>query len=65
MRSIGILLLILGIGTFILPQLGLQFRIMSVFGRNPETFAVIMAIVGAVLLFLSFRRRGEDQEPAE
>jgi uncharacterized membrane protein YeaQ/YmgE (transglycosylase-associated protein family) len=62
MRSFGILLLVLGLGSFVLPMMNLQFRIMSVFGKSSSTVAIVMAVVGAVLLFLKLRKKGGDQE---
>jgi len=61
MRGFGILLLVLGLGSFVLPVMNLQFRIMSVFGKPASTVAMVMAVVGAVLLFLSFRKQGDDR----
>lgn len=55
MRSGGIWLLVLGIGAFILPYFGLQFKILSVFGDALPMVAGGVAVVGAILLALSFR----------
>jgi hypothetical protein len=62
MVSFGVLLLILGIGSFILPLLGLQFRILSIFGPNQEIVAIGMAVVGAVLVVLGLSR-GRQRAP--
>jgi hypothetical protein len=62
MVSFGVLLLILGIGTFILPLLGLQFRILSIFGPNQDIVAIGMAVVGAVLVVLGLSR-GRQRAP--
>jgi len=55
MRSWGIWLLVLGIGAFVLPYMGLQFKILSLFGEALPMVAGAMAVVGAVMLALSFR----------
>lgn len=55
MRNGGIWLLVLGIGAFILPYFGLQFKILNVFGDALPMVAGGIAVVGAVLLALSFR----------
>lgn len=55
MRSAGIWLMILGVGAFILPYFGLQFKILAIFGETLPLVAGGMAVVGAVVLALSFR----------
>jgi hypothetical protein len=55
MRSWGIWLVILGVGAFVLPYFGLQFKILSMFGEALPMVAGGIAVVGAVLLGLSFR----------
>ncbi len=62
MRSWGIWLLVFGIGSFVLPFMGLQFKILSLFGESLPMVAGAMAVVGAVLLALSFRAAGEQQD---
>jgi hypothetical protein len=66
MRGFGILLLVLGLGSFVLPHLNLQFRIMSVFGKSTPTVAIVMAVAGAIMVFLSMRKKDDDmQGPVE
>lgn len=55
MRTWGIWLLVLGVGAFILPYFGLQFKILNVFGEVLPMVAGGIAVVGAVMLALSFR----------
>lgn len=55
MRTWGIWLLVLGVGAFILPYFGLQFKILNVFGEALPMVAGGIAVVGAVMLALSFR----------
>lgn len=61
MRSAGIWLLALGVGAFILPYVGLQFKILSIFGEALPMVAGGMAVVGAVVLGLSFRTGTQAQ----
>jgi hypothetical protein len=62
MRNGGIGLLVFGVGAFILPYFGLQFKILSIFGDALPMVAGGLALAGAVMLALSFR--GEPQAPA-
>jgi len=62
MRSTGIWLLVLGVGAFILPFFGLQFKVLSLFGDALPMVAGGMALVGAVLVALSFRGSSEAPE---
>jgi hypothetical protein len=55
MRNSGIWLMVLGVGAFVLPYFGLQFKILSVFGEALPMVAGGVAVVGAVLVALSFR----------
>jgi len=60
MRSWGIWLLVLGVGSFVLPYMGLQFRLLSIFGESLPIVAGGMAVVGSVLLALSFRASAQE-----
>ena len=62
MRSTGVWLLILGVGAFVLPYFGLQFKILSVFGEALPMVAGGMAVVGAIILALSFRGAPQPQQ---
>lgn len=55
MRNAGIWLLVLGAGSFLLPLIGLQFRILDLLGEARPLIAGVMAAAGAVMLALSFR----------
>jgi hypothetical protein len=59
MRSWGIWLVVLGVGAFILPYFGLQFKILNMLGEALPMVAGGIAVVGAVLLGLSFRSAPE------
>lgn len=63
MRSWGIWLVILGVGAFVLPYFGLQFKILNMFGEALPMVAGGIAVVGAVLLGLSFRSGSQAQAP--
>jgi hypothetical protein len=56
MRQWGIYLLIFGVGAFILPIVGLQFTILSVFGESLPLVAGAMAVVGCAMVGLSYRQ---------
>ncbi len=45
----GIVFLILGFGSFILPSLGLQFAVLTFFGSATPTIAIVLIVVGAIL----------------
>jgi hypothetical protein len=50
MRGWGVMLLIVGLGSFLLPMAGLQFRLVSIFGEY-QTFAAIgMAVAGGLMI---------------
>jgi hypothetical protein len=57
MRQWGIYLLIFGIGAFILPMVGLQFTILSVFGDSLPLVAGAMAVAGGTMFGLSYRQQ--------
>jgi len=61
MRNAGIWLLVFGVGAFVLPYVGLQFKILSMFGDSLPMVAGGMAVAGAVMLALSFRSVPEAQ----
>ena len=63
MRSWGIWLVVLGVGAFILPYFGLQFKILSMFGEALPMVAGGIAVVGAVMLALSFRGDSNASAP--
>jgi len=52
MRRIVILLLILGFGSFVLPVVGLQFKLFTATCETAQAIAgAIMAAIGAFLLY--------------
>jgi hypothetical protein len=60
MRSAGIWMIILGVGSFILPMIGRQFILLSWLGGATPYVGGGLAVVGLILLVLSFRQ-GESQ----
>jgi len=59
MRSLGIWLLILGVGSFVLPMMNLQFRILSLFGEHAPIAGIVMAVIGGIMLFAGGSEGGE------
>jgi len=53
MRSWGIYLLIFGIGSFLLPMMGLQFKLLSLLGISTPIVGGVLTVAGIVLLVLS------------
>ena len=62
MRSWGIWMVILGVGAFVLPYFGLQFKILNLFGEASPMVAGGLAVIGAVLLGLSFRGDAQSSQ---
>ena len=60
MRGWGIMLLIFGIGSFILPLMGVQFRLMQLFGENTAVAGIGLAALGAVMVGASVFTGGDD-----
>jgi hypothetical protein len=56
MRQWGRWFLTLGVGAFILPMVGLQFRILSAFGESLPLVAGGMILAGMALFGLSYRQ---------
>jgi len=53
MRSWGIYLLIFGIGSFLLPMMGLQFKLLSLLGNATPIVGAVLTVAGIALLVLS------------
>ncbi|MBU1030734.1 MAG: hypothetical protein ABIC91_08720 [Nanoarchaeota archaeon] len=49
-KGLGVLLIVMGIGSFILPLFGLQFKLLILFGAYQWMVSILMAIIGIVLL---------------
>jgi len=68
MLRTGIIFLILGLGAFILPLFGIQFKLFTVFGKifsGGETFVEIaFAGIGAVLVGIHLFKGNKDKSSA-
>ncbi len=68
MLRTGIVFLILGLGAFILPQIGLQFKLFTVFGKifgGGEIFVEIaIASIGAILIGIHLFKGNKDKSSA-
>ena len=62
MRGLGVMLLVIGAGSFILPMMGRQFILVSVFGQYEKAAAIGMIVVGAILTVLSLRGQKADKK---
>ena len=63
MRSLGILLVVLGIGSLLLPMFDLQFTLLTPLEPYQPIAGIVVAAIGAVLVFLSMRRTTTVQPP--
>jgi hypothetical protein len=57
MRQWGTWLVILGVGSFILPMVGMQFTILTVFGESLPLVAGAMAMAGVAMVGFSYRQK--------
>ncbi|MFT9818260.1 hypothetical protein [Lysinibacillus sp. NPDC056185] len=68
MLRTGIIFLILGLGAFILPLFGIQFKLFTVFGKifgGGETFVEIaFAGIGAILVGIHLFKGNKDKSSA-
>jgi hypothetical protein len=73
MRSFGFLLLLFGAGSFVLKEMDMEFRLMSWVDKwgtdTGNIIKVAFAVVGLVLIGLSFRKKTteaitDNNEPA-
>lgn len=54
MRKTGIYMLIFGVGSFLLPLFGLQFRVLSLFGDSLPYVGAALTVLGGLLVGLSY-----------
>jgi hypothetical protein len=57
MLSIGVLLVILGLGSLLLPMLNVQFRLMELVDPYQPYAGIAVAIIGTVLIYVAVQRR--------
>jgi hypothetical protein len=62
-RWLGVILMVLGVASFILPLFGLQLEIVARWGANATVVGDVMAVVGLLVFLGSFRRRSQSSEP--
>ncbi|HEX5014432.1 MAG TPA: hypothetical protein VFV72_09775 [Candidatus Limnocylindrales bacterium] len=56
MTGFGVLLIILGLGSLLLPMFNLQFRLMEIVDPYQPFAGIIVAAIGAVLVYLGLQR---------
>ena len=49
-KGLGSMLAFLGVGSFVLPFFGLQFRVLSLFGEATWVFSLLLAIIGIMMM---------------
>ena len=49
MRQAGVYCLIFGVGSFVLPMLGLQFKLLSLFGSATPLVGLGLVVLGGVM----------------
>jgi hypothetical protein len=59
----GVLLIVLGLGSLVLPMLNLQFTLMSFLDDYQPYAGIIVAAIGAVLVFMGLQRRPAAPPP--
>lgn len=65
MKEFGGLLLLFGIGSFVLPLVGLQFKIFRLFGDKSTVVGVVVAVVGGALLAFGMKEESSAEKKAE
>jgi hypothetical protein len=64
MANLGVLLVVLGLGSLVLPLFNLQFRLMDIVDPYQPFVGIGVAVIGAVLIYLSMQRRKAVAAPA-
>jgi hypothetical protein len=64
MRSFGVLLLILGLGTFVLRTFDYEFRILSWADEYQPWFSIGLAALGLIIVVVSMMRGRSDESTA-
>jgi len=62
MKQWGVTLIFIGLGSFVLPMIGLQFRLLNLFGGSPAA-GMFVAAVGGVLLAVGFMKERTQISP--
>ena len=53
MRQVGIYCLVFGVGSFVLPMLGLQFKLLSLFGSATPLVGIGLIVLGGVMFVVA------------
>ncbi|MGH2463661.1 MAG: hypothetical protein ACRDFZ_08595 [Candidatus Limnocylindria bacterium] len=64
MISLGVFLVILGVGSLVLPNLGLQFRLMDFVDPYQPWAGIIVAAIGLITVLFGAQRRGRAEAVA-
>lgn len=62
MRGLGVVLLILGVGSYVAPLMGVPLQIRFVPPDYRLHASIVSSVVGAVLVLLSLRGKKADQK---
>ena len=65
MISLGVLLVILGVGSLVLPNLGFQFRLMELVDPYQPWAGIIVAALGLITILFGAQRRGRKEVVVE
>lgn len=60
MISLGVLLVILGVGSLVLPSLGFQFQLMELVDAYQPWAGIIVAAIGLITILFGAQRRGRE-----
>jgi hypothetical protein len=61
----GIFLIVLGAGSLLLPMLGYQFTLMELLDDFQPYAGIVVAIIGAALVFMGMNRGSTSEATAE
>ena len=59
MARFGVFMLVMGVGSLVLPMVGMQFKLMSLFQPAQPVAGIAVAAVGGACLFLGGRKTPE------
>ena len=62
MARLGGFMLVMGIGSLVLPAFGLQFKLMALFQPAQPLVGIAMAAGGGLFVFLSARKNPDQQK---
>ena len=59
MARLGVFMLVMGVGSLVLPLIGLQFKIMSLFQPAQPIAGIALAAAGGLFAFMGSRQKPE------